>query len=126
MNQIQTDALNNPEAVDYNTMTICALHQAPSGIVNCNVCNTTHAFYQCPALSDMDEEAQKAYFQARALEKRQAKKTQYQVDQVSAEDDYTDQQEYDDDDCNMDNWKPEDWIAFQNGSFAPYSRQDFR
>ena len=84
MNQIRTDMSNNPEAVDYDTMTVCVLHQAPSGIVNCNICNTTHAFYQCPALSDMDEEAQNAYFRARALEKRQAKKTQYQVDQVTA------------------------------------------
>ena len=80
MNQLQTDMTNNPEAVDYDTMIICVLHQAPSGMVNCNVCNTTHAFYQCPTLHDMDEEAQKAYFRARALEKHQAKKMQYQVD----------------------------------------------
>ena len=126
LNQITTDMVNNPAAVSYDEMTVCALHQAPSGIVNCNVCNTTHAFYQCPALTDMDEEAQKIYFRTRALEKRQAKKTQYQVDQVCAEDDYADQQEYDDDDCNMDNWKPEDWLAFQNGTFTPYARQDFR
>ena len=38
----------------------------------------------------MDEEAQKTYFRTKALEKRQAKKTQYQVDQVYAEDDDAD------------------------------------
>ena len=129
MNQLQTDIVNNPEAVDYNTMIVCALHRAPSAMVNCNVCSTTHAFYQCPTLNDMDEEAQKAYFRARALEKRQAKKTQYQVDQVYAEDDQDDQ---DDDDeyagasDDMSNWTQEDWAGFQNGSFAPYSRPNFR
>ena len=45
MNQLQTDIVNNPEAVDYDTMTVCALHRAPSGMVNCNICSTTHAFY---------------------------------------------------------------------------------
>ena len=77
----------------------------------------------------MDEEAQKAHFRARALEKRQAKQTQYQVDQVYAEDDQDDQ---DDDDeyagasDDMSNWTKEDWAGFQNGSFAPYSRPNFR
>ena len=126
LNQITTDMVNNPAAVSYDEMTVCALHQAPSGIVNCNVCNTTHAFYQCPALTDMNEEAQKIYFRTRALEKRQAKKTQYQVDQVYAEDDDADQQDYDDYDLNMDDWTPEHWLGFQNGSFAPYEKQDFR
>ena len=79
----------------------------------------------------MDEEEQKAYFRARALEKRQAKKTQYQVDQVYAEDDHVDQQEYDNDECahvsdDVDDWTKEDWVAFQNGSFTPYSRPNFR
>jgi hypothetical protein len=76
----------------------------------------------------MDEEVQKAYFQARALEKRHAKKTQYQIDQVYAEDDQYDQD--DDDECagasdDMSNWTKEDWVGFQNGSFAPYSRPNF-
>ena len=73
----------------------------------------------------MDEEAQKTYFRTRALEKRQAKKTQYQVDQVCAEDEDADQQESEDYDLNMDDWTPEHWLAFQNGSFTPYARQDF-
>ena len=121
MNQLQTDMANNSEAVDYDTTIICALRQAPSGMVNCNICNTTHTFYQCPTLHDMDEEVQKAYFRARALEKWQAKKTQYQVDQVYAEDD-----EYADASDDMSNWTKEDWVAFQTGSFAPYSRPNFR
>ena len=55
---------------------------------------------------------------------------QYQVDQVCAEDDYVDQQEYDDDEYahvsnDMDDWTLEDWVAFQNGSFAPYLRSNF-
>jgi hypothetical protein len=77
----------------------------------------------------MDEEAQKAHFRARALEKRQAKKTQCQVDQVCAEDDQDDQD--DDDECagasnDMSNWTQEDWAGFQNGSFTSHSRPNFR
>ena len=45
---------------------------------------------------------------------------------VYAEDDDADQQDYDDYDLHMDDWTPEHWIAFQNGSFAPYEKQDFR
>jgi hypothetical protein len=59
-----------------------------------------------------------------------SKKTQCQVDQVCAEDDHVDQQECDDDECahvsnDMDDRTQEDWVAFQNGSFAPHSRPNF-
>ena len=78
----RSDMTNNPEAVDYDTMTICALHQAPSGMVNCNICNTTHVFYQCPTLHDMDEEAQKhtsgqEHWRNVTLRKRNIRLTKY-------------------------------------------------
>ena len=61
----------------------------------------------------MDEEAQKTYFQMRALEKRSTKKTQCQVDQVYAEDDQCDQEDINDDsvpNADMTNWTKEDFI----------------
>jgi hypothetical protein len=103
-------------------MTLCALNQVPNEMVKCNSCGATHAFYQCPSLTGMDKEAQKMYFRARALEKRNAKKLQYQVDQVCAEDDQDNQEDTDDylaANADMTNWTKEDWIDFQNGSFVP-------
>jgi hypothetical protein len=74
--QVEAPCTYDTMVVDYEERIICALNQAPTGAVKCNVCATTHTFYQCPSLTGMDEEAQKMYFRMRALEKRNAKKTQ--------------------------------------------------
>ena len=100
----------------YEEMILCAVNQVPNGMVKCNSCGMTHAFYQCPSLTGMDEEAQKMYFQAQALEKCNAKKLQYQVDQVYTGDDQNDQEDTDDylvTNADMTNWTKEDWIDFQ-------------
>ena len=91
--QVEVPCTYDTMVVDYEEMIICALNQAPTGTVKCNVCATTHTFYQCPSLTGMDEEAQKTYIRMRALEKRSAKKTQYQVDQFYADEDEDDQDE---------------------------------
>jgi hypothetical protein len=119
--------VNRPETFEtmlhgYEQMLIAALQQAPSGQVNCNSCGMIHPFYQCPSLEGMDVEAQKVYFRARAMEKNNAKKVQYQVNQVYVEDDQDDQDDTDNysaANTDMTNWTKEDWIDFQRGSFVP-------
>jgi hypothetical protein len=86
-----------------------------------------------PITVGMNEEAKKVYFCARALEKRNAKRTQYKVDQVHADDEYSgndqdaqeDQEDYLVANDDMTNWTREDWIDYQNGSFVPSPRSDF-
>ena len=66
------------------------------------------------------------YFRMRALEKHNAKKTQYQVDQVYADKDDDDQDEdYSGPNDNMTNWTKEDFIDYQNGSYVPGQRKFF-
>jgi hypothetical protein len=114
----------------YEDMMVCALNEVPTGQVNCNSCNTVHAFYQCPSLAGMNEEAQKVYFHAKALEKHNAKRNQHKMDQIRVDDEYSgrdkeDHEDYSAANDDMSNRTREDWIDYQNGSFVPNSRSDF-
>jgi hypothetical protein len=114
----------------YEDMMMCALNQVPTGQVNRNSCNTIHAFCKCPSLPGMDEEAQKAFFRARALEKHNSKQNQYKVNQIPADDecsgsDQEDHEDYSATNNDMSNWTSKDWVDFQNVSFAPNPRPDF-
>jgi hypothetical protein len=117
----------------YDDMMVCALNQVPTGQVNCNSCNAVHAFYKCPSRPGMDEEAQKAFFRARALEKCNSKCNQYKVDQIPADDEYNGSDQEDHEDCedylashdDMSNCTKEDWVDYENGSFVPNPRPDF-
>jgi hypothetical protein len=108
----------------YEDNMVCALNQVPSGQVNCNSCCLVHAFHKCLSLPGVDNEAQKAFFHARALEKRNSKCTQYKVDQIRADDECSGSNQEDHEDFsashdNMSNWTSEDWVDYQNGSFVP-------
>jgi hypothetical protein len=114
----------------HKEMMVCALGQVPTGQVNCNSCNAVHAFYKCISLAGMDEEAQKVFFRAKALEKRNQKRNQYRVDQIRTDDEHSgsdqdDHEGYSAANDDMTNWTREDWIDFQNGSFVPNPRSDF-
>ena len=105
---------------------MCPQSSPNLGQVNCNSCGTVHTFYQCPSLAGMNSEAQKVYFHAQALEKHNAKRTQYMVDQVRADDEYSgsdqdvqeDQEDYSAANDNMANWTREDWIDYPKWFFC--------
>jgi hypothetical protein len=72
----------------------------------------------------MIKEAQKLFFLAKALEKRNSKCTQYNVNQICADDSGSDQEEQDEDastsrSTDTSNWTSADWLDYQSGALVP-------
>jgi hypothetical protein len=87
LNQMQVEEPHTHDTIvfGHEKMMVCAVNQVSIGQVNCNSCNTVHTFYQCPSLAGMDEEAQKAFFHAKPLEKCNSKRNQCRVNQIRAD-----------------------------------------
>ena len=73
----------------------------------------------------MGKEAQKAFFRARALEKRNSKRNHYNMNQICADDECSGSDREDHEEVStsrlddMPNWTSEDWVDYQNGSWVP-------
>jgi hypothetical protein len=98
----------------YDEMRTLSVHQITAGQVSCNTCNMVHAFYECPSQPGMDKEAQKVYFHAKALEKRNSKHHQC-INQIFAEYECSNGEEYNEDapaarSMDTTDWTNEDWI----------------
>jgi hypothetical protein len=82
-----------------------------------------HAFYECPTLPGMDKDAHRQYFRSKAFEKLNSKHHQY-VNQIYADDECSDGEEYDKDTTAVQSmettaWTNEDLLDYQSGAWEP-------